>query len=134
MIMYESEFCLTLFDEETSVLKVEWKPSTTNMSTEEFKQHLLVFAESAERTSAGGILVDATKMGFSIPQIVQEWHDEVIIPRYSSAGVEKMAFLQPESFIARETTIQTFEEASAAELIQMQLFDDEAEAIQWLWS
>jgi hypothetical protein len=66
-----------------------------------------------------------------IPEILQ-WHDENIVPRYSRAGVKKMAFLAPEVSMNRASSEAVFEEENAKAALQVQFFDDEDELRAWL--
>lgn len=132
MTIFESEFCITNIDTERSILSVVWRAATADMTAKQFQEHLHTFAHCTEQYHPHGILVLAEDMGFVIPPAIQEWHDEYIVPRYSDAGVQKMAFILPHSFAAQVTTAQTFEEQTAQELISMEFFDNEIAAREWL--
>jgi hypothetical protein len=111
-----------------------WFETTEQVSDAEFRKHLLLFAKAAEEHNPRFLFVYAQNMRHTIAPTTQEWHDEYIIPRYSKAGVERMAFMLPDSFFARLSHEETFEESQAVQLIETQFFTDEAEADHWLQS
>jgi hypothetical protein len=133
-LITETPYCAMYSNPNRQSLDVVWFDSTEHMTNEEFREHLLLFAATTEEHQPRFLFVYAQNMRHAIAAPTQEWHDEYIVPRYSRAGVERMAFMLPESFFARLSHEQTFEEAQAQQLIETQFFTDEGEADAWLHS
>jgi hypothetical protein len=131
-LLTETPYCRISLNSELHALEFLWFANTEAMTNEEFREHLLLFANLAEEHHPRALYVHARQMGHAIASSTQEWHDEYIVPLYSRAGVEKMAFIQPESFFSRLAHEQTFDESHAQQLIETQFFTDEAEAEHWL--
>ena len=95
-VVYEDEWGEVIDRPGASVLEIRWFDTTRQMTGEQFKQWLCVFAEKTEQTRRPGCLVDATS--FRMPPTNQDmgWRDENIIPRYNAAGVKRFAFHMPE--------------------------------------
>ena len=77
-------------------LELSWLASTGEMSDDGFKETLELFAAEGERLRPACMIIDATQFQHELGDGVLEWRDREIIPRYSSAGVKKFAFLWPE--------------------------------------
>jgi hypothetical protein len=82
--------------QQQGVLELRWLPSTSDMTDDDFKVTLELFAEQAERTGAPFLLVDATDFGHQFGEGVMEWRNQQIIPRYNASGTRKFAFHVPE--------------------------------------
>ncbi len=84
--------------EQQGVLELRWLPSTSDMTDDDFKVTLELFAEQAERTGAPFLLIDATDFVHQFGEGVMEWRNQQIIPRYNASGTRKFAFHVPEGF------------------------------------
>jgi hypothetical protein len=87
---------VVLNHERWRTLELSWLASTSEMSDEEFKQTLELFAAAGERVKPAYMIIDATEFQHQLGVGVLEWRDQEIIPRYNSAGVTRFAFLWPE--------------------------------------
>ena len=77
-------------------VELRWLPTTRDMTDEGFKDTLDLLASAGERLRPQFMLIDATEFQHQLGEGVLAWRDEKIIPRYSSAGVMKFAFLVPD--------------------------------------
>jgi hypothetical protein len=80
------------------ILELRWLPSTADMSDDDFKATLELFAEQAERAGTPLLLIEATDFRHQFGEGVMEWRDRQIIPRYNASGTRKFAFHVPEGF------------------------------------
>ncbi len=95
--LFRDEFGAVIHHVETDVLELHWLEGTAGMSDEDFRRWLTLFAAHGEQVKPTNMLIDATKFQFAVDGAsTGPWRDENIIPRYNSAGVQKMAFLLPE--------------------------------------
>jgi hypothetical protein len=131
-LVAETAYCRVVTNPHRQSLDITWFESTEAMTDEEFRRHLVMFADAAEEHHPRFLFVYAQQMRHAISSSTQEWHDEYIVPRYAKAGVERMAFMLPDSFLARLSHEETFDEEQAQELIETNFFTDEAEADHWL--
>ncbi|NUR07226.1 MAG: hypothetical protein HOQ45_09465 [Nocardioidaceae bacterium] len=81
-------------------LELEWLPTSSSMSDEDWKTGLMLLATEAEATGAASILIDATEFrhGFEDRDGSMAWRDDHVIPRYNRAGVTRFAFVMPAGF------------------------------------
>jgi hypothetical protein len=90
---------------DTHTLELKWFASTREMTDNDFKATLELFASQAERLQpiTSG-LIDATEFFHSFADgAALAWRDEHIIPRYNAVGMTRFAFHVP---AASPTTIE----------------------------
>jgi hypothetical protein len=78
-------------------LELQWFASTQQMTDDDFKSSLELYATAAEQLRPiACLLIDSREFlhTFGDPSVLQ-WRDERIIPRYNAAGVRKFAFVMP---------------------------------------
>jgi hypothetical protein len=90
-----NEWGVVLNHERWRTLELSWLPSTSEMSDEDFKETLELFAAEGEQIRPEYMIIDATRFHHRLGDGLPEWRDREIIPRYNSAGVKKFAFLWP---------------------------------------
>ena len=94
-LLHEGPYLRILWDEKSRIIAIEWKESTSAMTTEEFKTDLMLFATHVELKKARSILVDVSKFRHQMQPEVQQWRVQNISTRYAAAGVGRFAFLFP---------------------------------------
>jgi hypothetical protein len=72
-----------------------WSAGTADMTDQDFKEALEVFAEGALQHHAERLMIDMTEFRGRPGAAVLTWRDEVIVPKYNSAGVKKVAWVWP---------------------------------------
>ena len=127
--VFTNEFCEIGFDEDRSLLELRWKPATTRMDSDDFREGLERFAELAECHRARRLLVDVRGFRFSLPPDLILWRDRDIAPRYNKAGVDRLAYVVREGF-----PIPSFDgkPISKQELFRTRFFTSRADAHCWL--
>lgn len=86
-----------LHSPDTQTLELKWLASTRQMTDEDFKITLELYASQGERLQpiASG-LIDATEFFHTFADDrTLAWRDEHIIPRYNAIGIKKFAFHMP---------------------------------------
>lgn len=126
--LHEDGFLQILWDEQTKIIGIDWKETTSVMTSEEFKNELMIFATQVEQKKALAILVDVGKFRHKMSPEVQEWRVKNISSRYNAAGVKRFAFL-----LARDSPIPSMlNQSSPGESFLTRAFNDSTEAIDWL--
>ena len=126
--LHEGQYLRILWDEESRIIGIDWKETTSAMTTEEFKANLMLFATHVEMKKAQGILVDVTKFRHKMQPEVQEWRVKNISTRYTAAGVRRFAFLFPQGAQIPPTMSQS----GPTEKFLTRAFDDFQLAWNWL--
>ena len=98
MELSQDKFSVITYDEDTAILTLTWTAATAEMTDEDFKAVNLTYADFAEERNVQRLLVDVREFGHQFGPTLGEWRMKTIIPKYHSAGVEKMAFLHGPDF------------------------------------
>jgi hypothetical protein len=122
--------CEVYIDHKNKLLKVIWNPLP--MLDVRFRELLEQFTQLAKKYNPHSIFVDARLHKHGILANTQEWHDEVIIPRYIAAGVKRMAFLTPANVFSELSHKSIFERDRAKSKIDTRFFSSETEAFAFL--
>jgi hypothetical protein len=78
-----------------SLVELTWLPGTQDMTDQDFKQSLCVFAEGALQHRAKRLIIDMRQFKGRPTADVGAWRDDVIVPKYEKAGVKKIAWIWP---------------------------------------
>ena len=125
--LHEDNFAKILWDDQSRVIRIDWKEATSSMTDAEFKKELSLFADHAEVKKAHGILVDVAGFRHKPGPEIQEWRIKNISGRYYAAGVRGFAFLFPES-VATPPPMKS----SPGEKFETRVFNAAEEALAWL--
>lgn|SRR5262249_19358096 len=126
--LHEGQYLRILWDEESRIIGIDWKETTSAMTTEEFKADLMLFATHVEFKKAPSILVDVTKFRHKMQPEVQEWRVKNISTRYAAAGVRRFAFLFPKG----AQIPPMMNQSAPTEKFVTRAFDDFELAWNWL--
>ena len=95
-ILNEDSLGKITFDDEKSLLTLEWTEATKEMLGPHFQGILYILAGYALQKKSKRIFVDAGKFLFKASdELIGPWRTKNITPLYNEAGVEKFAFLFP---------------------------------------
>ena len=83
------------YDKPRKVVALTWLAGTADMTDQDFKEALEVFAEGALQHHAERLMIDMTEFRGRPGAAVLTWRDEVIVPKYNRAGVKKIAWVWP---------------------------------------
>ena len=100
------------------------------MTDDDFKDALSRFASHAEEHSARCLLVDVQRFQHSLSEVIGQWRDSAIIPRYNAVGIQKMGYI-----IGPNAQLPPTQDASAnpdrRRTVSARLFHPEDEAVTW---
>ena len=126
--IHDAKFLKILWDEKTRLIGIDWKETTAEMTDEQFKAELTLFASHVEQQKARGILVDVGRFRHRMAPEVQQWRVKNISCRYDAAGVKRFAFLFPEG----AQVPPMMNQSSAGEDFVTRAFTNREEALAWL--
>jgi hypothetical protein len=111
-----------------NLLRFLWTEKTSNMTDDDFKRALLLYADFAKKHSVRGLLVDVRTFRHRMTPETGKWRDEVVAPKYASAGVKKFAYVVGQNFPmpptgSKPSTVPPFE---------TRFFHSTEEAERWL--
>lgn len=90
-----NEWGSILHHDAEGILELRWRRGGPPMTDAAFMATLCQLATVAERLQPPSILVDAAHFSHDFGEGVMEWREAAVLPRYSSAGVRKFAFILP---------------------------------------
>jgi len=85
-----------LYFDESKTLLLKWLPASKDMSDEQVKETVQLFADAGKDLRPPYMMVDITQFGRGFTDEINRWRDAKIIPLYNSSGIRKMAFLVPD--------------------------------------
>ncbi len=133
MEVYNSNYLHLSFFPEHDLIEWTWKPTTKNMTEEEYKQEFLNYLDIILRLRPKRLLADTKDMFMPISPELQEWTNQTIFPPALEMGLNKVAFVISQELIAQLSIEQTMEESEGSKFIT-RYFDNKDEAKQWILS
>ncbi len=128
--LHTSKYYEILFDKSKSLVIHKALPATSDMSDENFKQEMILFAEICEKYTPTRDLVNLINMNYSIVPKMQEWVNTEVFPRFMNT-IDRMALVMPFGIFQLVALEQTMEEETAQNFYQ-KYFDNEEEALEWV--
>ncbi len=132
--VWEDEHVRFSCDAEESIARAIWKPATENMNNEEYMQVFTRIAELITQENIKGWLGDTREFAKAVTPDLQEWFNTEVLPGLMEGGLEKMAMLAPQEFIANLSVEQSVDEIMMQNggKFTIQYFDDLDKAEAWL--
>ena len=97
-VIYESRFYNFALCGDTGALVFDWKPETSAITDNDFKEGLSNFAGYGFELCVTKMVVDVRNFmpphGTPSGEAMGPWRSQVVVPRYNKAGVEKFAYLR----------------------------------------
>lgn len=106
------------------LVRLTWLSGSADMTDQDFKGALEVFAEGALQHHARLLMIDVTEFKHRPSPEVLAWRDQTIVPKYNRAGVKKVAWVWP----GKHGTMATAE----GEQYTNSYFSSEDEALAWI--
>ena len=126
--LHEDEFLRIFWDKQTGIIGIDWMEATSEMTDEDFKTELTLFAKQVEDKRAPRILIDVSKFRHRPGAEIGEWRLKNISTRYNAAGVQRFAFLFSKDSQIPPMASQPVE----GELFLTQSFNSWEQATAWL--
>jgi hypothetical protein len=127
-LLREDKYLQVFWDESTRIISIDWKEATSEMTDEDFKAELTLFAKHVEDKRAPSMLIDVSKFHHHPCEEVGEWRRKNISTRYNAAGVKRFAFLFPKGAPIPSMASQSAE----GERFLTQSFNSCEAAFDWL--
>lgn len=121
MALTERIYSINYFKKE-KLVELTWLPGTQQMTDQDFKEAVYVFAEGALQHRANRLIIDMRQFMGRPSAEVGAWRDEVIVPKYEKAGVKKLAWIWPGV---------SADETGTGAAYQQRYFEGRDEAINW---
>ncbi len=131
MQLYDNDFFTITHDPASAIITIAWTEKTAHMRDDDFKEALERFAGFAEGYKARRLRVDVTRFRHALSPEIGAWRDEIIVPKYHDAGVERFAYVVGEGAPAPADEGDAPEEA-ARENFSTRFFTSEEAARVWL--
>ena len=126
--LHEDKFLQILWDDQTRIIRIDWKEATSVMTDEDFKSELTLFAQLVEDKRAPGILIDVTRFRHRPGPEAGEWRLKNISTRYNAAGVKRFAFL-----VSKDVPVSAMpSEPPEGEQFLTRSFNSREQAVAWL--
>ncbi len=121
-------------DAEAGIARAAWKADTEDMTEEEYKEIFLRIAALIGEHNVRSWLGDARAFRYPVTPDLQDWFGAAVLPGLMEGGLEKMAMLMPEEFIAELSVEQSVEEIMLQNggKFTIQYFDSLMRAENWL--
>jgi hypothetical protein len=119
------------FDEQASVMTFLWTEKSADMTVDDYKNAIRNYAGFVLKHRARRALIDLRKFHYQVDgkAVGSFWEDE-IVPVYNRAGLEKFAFLLPES--ANVPADETPAAPESGEKFLTRQFASKPAALAWL--
>lgn len=95
MLLEDTEYWAMTHDADTRSIALDWKPTTAEMSADDFKQALEHLAEHIREKTATGALIDVRSFRFAMTPELDGWRIENIVPAYNAGGLRRFSYLLP---------------------------------------
>ncbi|MGB8191454.1 MAG: hypothetical protein WCF67_06020 [Chitinophagaceae bacterium] len=129
--LYRSAYQFIEYHPEYSLIKRVIMDHPENMGRPGFQHEWLEYANTIRKFQPENILVDASRFDYIIPKEVQEWINQHVVSVFNEIHLKKWAIIIPPQFLNQVSIEQTIE-ANPANTFEVQYFESEEEARQWL--
>lgn len=93
------------FLEPIQAIQFNWEEGHKDMSYEDFQEACCNFLGYGFEHQAKNILIDVRNFQFQLPPEFPEWQHNEHYPRYYKLGIEKVAYVMPEEYLAHAKEI-----------------------------
>ncbi|HAS43387.1 MAG TPA: hypothetical protein DCS93_23105 [Microscillaceae bacterium] len=131
MSLVETEFAQMSFQEEDSLYILRWKSDHQNLNDDLFKEQVNIWLENIKKCRPQRLLVDTSLFNYVVVPEIQDWFDEKVFALYPQIGVQKQAMLLPEDLFT-QVSIQQTNESPKNQTFEVNYFDNEQKALEWL--
>jgi len=131
MELSRSPFYVFDLDERASLMSFVWTERSVAMDADDYKDAIRAYARLVLQHRARRALVDLRSFRYrpEDAHLLASWWADEIVPLYNEAGLQKLAFVIPDSEQARD---ETPVEAQAGENFLTRQFASEQAGIAWL--
>jgi len=137
MEIFINRFFQLTWDQQKSTIYHKAFPETVDMTNDDFKEAFNIACDKVEELLPKYYLSDTTEQNVAITPDLQVWVAENVYPRWSKAGLKRLAVVVPKeyiSFLSLEQTVDEIVEKTAKPTYEIQYFDNFLQADMWLQS
>ncbi|MEO1438105.1 MAG: hypothetical protein AAFV80_21360 [Bacteroidota bacterium] len=104
-IFKNSNYRIT-FEATTKTLTFHWEEGHPKMNYEDFQEACTNFLGYGFEYQAQNILIDVRNFQLQLPPEFPSWQNDHHYPRYYKLGIQKVAYVMPEAYLAEAKTIK----------------------------
>ncbi|MEL7191422.1 MAG: hypothetical protein AAFS00_05800 [Bacteroidota bacterium] len=127
MIIFQNTNYRLSFEADKQTLLFHWEEPHAQMSYEDFQEACSNFLGYGFEYQVKHFLIDVRNFQLQLPAEFPKWQSEIHYPRYYKLGIEKVAYVMPESALAHAKGIE-----KTAGKFALQNFGTPTEAQAWL--
>ncbi|MEL6191534.1 MAG: hypothetical protein AAFR66_05775 [Bacteroidota bacterium] len=127
MTIYQHSLYYLEFNEKKKAITFRWQDDHADMSFEDFTEACTNYAGFIAEYKVDQVIVDTRNFQYQMPEDFSGWRDNFHYPRLRRMGLQKMAFLMPESAMPYMKNVSAEENQFA-----VHYFVKETEAFRWL--
>src|SRR5215469_279830 len=120
MALAERVYSISYFKTERLV-ELTWLPGTQQMTDQDFKEALCVFAEGALQHRASRLIIDMRQFMARPSAEVGVWRDELIVPKYEKAGVKRSPGFGPACPPTRRARVRAISSATLKRVMRQSI-------------
>lgn len=109
------------------ILYFHWEEGHVGMNYEDFQEACSNFVGYAFEYGSKNFVIDVRNFQFQLPPTFPEWQKNEHYPRYHKLGVEKVAYLMPEEYMA---SAKEFDKETGG--FTLRNFSEHTSALQWI--
>jgi hypothetical protein len=107
------------------LLRLTWLPGTADMTDEDFREALEVFADGAVQHRAERLIIDVREFRHRPSAEILAWRDATTVPKYNRAGAKKQAWIWPGD-------VTGMKPSSDDRQYEERYFSTERDAVEWI--
>ncbi len=130
MEIFENEFISVKIEEENNLYVETWKPTTKEMTEEEWKASRIKLKEIFLQHKPDKLLTLTKEFYFAISPVLQEWMAENVT-KIIGHLIKKVALIVPTEIVAELSVGQLMDEKETGQLTS-KYFDNEEDARKWI--
>jgi hypothetical protein len=137
LTLSETRFSKHEYVPQTQTLYSTWHEHTRDMTEEDFRKEMLLWAEIVQLKKPIYLVDDCRKFFYTIAPLAQKWSAQLQNQTLVKCGLKKYAHIAPEEFIANLATMQYFDEFFEMKLpgqFPVEHFSQIQAAEHWLFS
>ncbi|WP_299456102.1 hypothetical protein [uncultured Microscilla sp.] len=133
-VFIDSPYLKSTWDQENSIVNLQWLTETKYIQENELKKLLTQAAVFVKEKRAKRWLADTKEFDFVMEPDLQDWISGEFNQILAEAGLEKMAVIIPPSYFAEVALQQTTNDMVKKQSGTMQVlyFDRNEKALEWL--
>ena len=106
MLIFKNSNYSIEFQAASATLEFHWEDGHPKMNYEDFQEACGNFLGYGFEFQAKNILIDVRNFQLQLPPEFPSWQNDEHYPRYYKLGIQKVAYIMPEAYLAQAKTIE----------------------------